>query len=254
MKKIWLVVIGIVLLLGVLTLASCKEEGTPSNGNLKVDLNSQQTGIWVNGEGKISVIPDVAILTLGIESQETSVAVARANASEAMDKVIQALKAQDIKDKDIQTQYFNISQVSNWDNNKEVITGYRVTNTVTVKVRAVEKAGDVIDAVVAAGGDLTRVNGITFTVDEPADYYVQARELAITHATAKAKQMADKAGFKIGKITYITENSNSYGISYRNYYAMEDSAMAIPAPTIVTPVSVGSLEITATVQIAYEID
>ena len=253
MKKTWLSIVGlVVVVMGVVGLVGCSSGSTAP---VNVAANSQQSGLWVNGEGKISVAPDVAILTLGIESQETAIAVAQAKASEAMDKVIQALKAQGIADKDIQTQYFNISQVTNWNNNKEEITGYRVTNTVTVKERNVEKAGEVIDAVVAAGGDLTRINGITFTVDEPAPYYVQARELAITHATTKAQQMADKAGFKLGKITYVTENSNSYGINYRNYYAMNDSAMAVPAPVIIqTPVSIGQLEITATVQIAYVIN
>jgi uncharacterized protein len=246
MKKIWLIVIGlVVVVMGLMGLASCGTE------TAAVSPNGQQTGLWVNGEGKIEVTPDVAILTLGIEAQETSVAVAQEKAAEAMAKVIQALKDQGIEDKDIQTQYFSINQITNWTDNKEQITGYRVTNTVTVKVRAVAKAGDAIDAVVAAGGDLARVNGITFTVDEPANYYVDARALAIEHATNKAKQMADKAGFKLGKITYITENSGSYGINYRNYVGMNDSAMGAPAAS--TPVSIGSLEITATVNIAYEI-
>jgi len=246
MKKIWLVTIGlVVVVMGLMGLASCGSE------TATITSNNQQTGLWINGEGKVEVTPDVAILTLGIEAQETSVTVAQAKASEAMDKVMQALKAQGIEEKDIQTQYFSINQVTNWLDNKEQITGYRVTNTVTVKVRAIAKAGDVIDAVVAAGGDLSRVNGITFTVDEPASYYVQARELAITHATDKAKQMADKAGFKLGKITYITENSGNYGINYRNYISLEDAAMGTSA--VPTPVSIGSLEITATVNIAYEI-
>jgi uncharacterized protein YggE len=170
-----------------------------------------------------------------------------------MDKVLQALKAQGIAEKDIQTQYFNISQVTNWDNNKETVTGYRVTNTVTVKVREVTKAGDVIDAVVVAGGDMTRVNSIDFTVEEPAPYYVQARALAMTHATAKAQELASKTGIKLGKVTYITESSNNYGPIYRNYM-MSDSAMAVPTITVATPVSIGQLEITATVQIAYAID
>ena len=246
MKKIGLVIIGlVVVVVGLMGLAGCGSESST------ITSNNQQTGLWVNGEGKITVVPDIAILTTGIEAQELSVSAAMEKASAAMDKVIQALKAQGIEDKDIQTQYFSIYQVKNWMDNKEEVTGYRVTNTVTVKIRAITKAGEVIDAVVAAGGDLTRINGITFTIDEPANYYVQARELAITHATNKAKQMADKAGIKLGKITYITENSGNYGITYRNYIGMADSAIGTPAAS--TPVSVGSLEITATVNIAYEI-
>ncbi len=251
MKKIWLAIAGVVVMVAVLLMAGCGSEGTASNGDVNVNLNSQQQGVWVNGEGKVTVAPDVAIITLGIESQEISVADAQAKASEAMDKVIQALKVQGIEDKDIQTQYFSIYQVTNWNNNKEEVTGYRVTNTVTVKVRAVEKAGTVIDAVVAAGGDMTRVSGINFTVEEPAEYYVQARDLAMDHAAAKAQELAKKMGITLGKVTYITENSSNYGITYRNY--MLSDAMAIPAATVTAPVSIGELEITATVQVNYEI-
>jgi uncharacterized protein YggE len=252
-KKIWLAIAVLAaVVLGLVGFTGCNSDGASISGSI---INNQQTGLWVNGEGKINVVPDVAVLMLGIESQETSVADAQAKASDGMDKVIAALKAQGIEDKDIQTQYFNISEVRRWEEPKmsEVVSGYRVTNTVTVKVRKVDTAGEVIDAVVAAGGDLTRINSINFTVDEPADYYVQARDLAITHAKTKAKQMADKAGFKLGKITYVNESSGNYNFTYRNYYSMEDAAMGIPAPTIVTPVSVGSLELTANVQVAYEI-
>jgi uncharacterized protein YggE len=57
-----------------------------------------------------------------------------------------------------------------------------VSNSVTVKIRDVAKAGSIIDAVIIAAGDNTRINGITFTVDEPEQYYAQARELAVTDA------------------------------------------------------------------------
>jgi uncharacterized protein len=247
MKKIWLGIIGLVVLaVSLVGFTSC------STGTAAVSSSAgSQTGLWVNGEGKITVTPDVAIITLGIEAQDDSVAVAQDQAAVAMDKVIKALKDMGIADKDIQTQYFSIYQVTNWLDNKEQVTGYRVTNSVTVKVRDVTKAGEVIDAVVSAGGDLTRISGINFTVDEPANYYAQARELAITHATEKAKAMADKAGIKLGKITYMTENSSNY-ITYRNY-ALEDSAKGAISPSVSTPVSAGSLEITATVSISYEL-
>jgi uncharacterized protein YggE len=251
-KKIWLAVIGVVVLIvGVVGLVGCNSEGTVTLGN----LSNQQTGIWTSGEGKVYATPDVAILTLGIESQEASVVEARDKAVVAMEAVTAALKAQGIADEDIQTQYFNIYQVTRWDSNKEteVVTGYRVTHTVTVKVREIEKAGDVIDAVVAAGGDLTRINNINLTIEDPQPYYEQAREKAFDYANAKAQQLAEKAGVKLGKVTYITESSGSSGIIYRNYAVYED-AVAVPAPTVATNISTGELEITATVNVAYEID
>ena len=254
MKRIWLVVIGVVLLIGVVGLVGCSSGTTPSNGNVNVNLNSQQQGIWVSGEGKVTAVPDVAILTLGIEAQEIDVATAQAEASEAMDKVIQALKDQGIANEDIQTLYFNITEVTRWDSFKETteVTGYRVTNTVNAKVWEVEKAGEVIDAVVTAGGNLIRINSINFTVDDPSPYYEQARKLAITYAKAKADQLASGTGVNLGAVTYMTESSYSYGPILRNYAGMED-VVAIPAPTITAPISVGQLDITATVTIAYAI-
>jgi hypothetical protein len=254
MKKLWLVAVGIALVLAVAGLVGCSSDGTNlGNDNVGVSLNTQQTGIWVNGEGKVYATPDVAVLTLGIESQETSVAEAQAEANAAMDKVMAALKDAGIADEDIQTQYFSIQQETKWDDQTQqsVVTGYQVTNTVTVKVREVTKAGDVIDAVVAAGGDLTRVNNISFTVDDPTSYYAQAREKAFDDAAAKAAQIAKLAGVTLGKVTYISESSY---MPTRIYYS-SDKGLAIPAPTVATAsVSPGQLEITSNVQITYKID
>lgn len=249
MKKIWLAIAGAVAVIGLLLMAGC---GGVSPSDVNVNLNNQSQGIWVNGEGKVTVTPDIAIINLGIESQEATVAEAQAKAAEAMDNLIQALKDQGVDEKDIQTQYFNISKVTRWDNDKmtEVVIGYRVTNTVTVKIRDVEKAGTIIDAVVAAGGDLTRINGITFTVDDPTSYYNEARKAAIANAKAKAQQMAAESGAKLGKITYITEN-NYFQPVYRSF---DSYSAAVPETAVKTAISEGQLEITTTVQIAYAID
>jgi uncharacterized protein YggE len=247
-KKIWLMVAGAVLIL-VVGLVGCSSGNTPSNGNINVALNNQQEGIWVTGEGKVTAVPDVAIISLGIQSQETTVEAAQAEAATAMDDVMKALENAGIDRKDIQTQYFNIQKVTRWDNDKqqEIVIGFQVTNTVTAKVRDVTKAGSVIDAVAAAGGDLTRINSIGFTVDDPTQYQEQARVKAVNDAAARAQKLADTAGVKLGDPTYITENSYIPGPIYR------DVVMAAPAPTPTTPISPGEMEITVNVQIAYAI-
>lgn len=251
MKKTWLVVIGVVLILGVVGLAGCAG-GVNGTLELKGNLNSQQEGIWVNGEGKVTAVPDVAVLSLGIESQEATVEAARANAAEAMDSVTKALKDQGVQDKDIQTQYFNIQKVTRWDNDKQeqIDIGYRVSNIVTAKIRKVENAGTVIDAVAAAGGDLTRINSIGFTIDDPKPYQEQARELAVADAAAKAEKLADNAGVKLGKATYVSESSYVPGPIYRAETAAAPAGA--PAP-VETPISAGEMEITTNVQIAYSI-
>jgi uncharacterized protein YggE len=255
MNRKWMVTIGavVVLLVAVVGLAGCNTEGALSGGTLEIkgNLNGQQEGIWVNGEGKVTAVPDVAILSVGVEAQAASVADAQSQASEAMDKVTAALKNGGVATKDIQTQYFNIQKVTRWDNDKqqEIVIGYRVTNMVTAKIRDVDKTGAVIDAVAAAGGDLTRIDSIGFTVDNPAPFQEQARQKAVADAAARAKQLADAAGVKLGKPIYITESSYFPSPIYR------DVAMkAEGTPSVETPVSPGELEITTSVQIAYDID
>ena len=259
MKKIWLGIAGAVLVVVLVGLVGCSE-GTglalgAENSVSSVSVSSQQQGIWVSAEGKVYVTPDMAILTLGIEAQETTVALARDNAAAAMESVIAAIKAQGIADKDIQTQYFNIQQVTNWDYDKQTenVTGYRVTNTVTVKVHGdLDRTADIIDSVVTAGGDLTRISGIAFTVEEPRPYYEQAREQAIEYAADKAQQLADGTGVNLGNVTYISESSGSYYPYITRNFAGAEDAMAVPAPAG-TSISVGELEITATVSIGYAI-
>ena len=122
-------------------------------------------------------MPDVATLRLGIESQETSVAVAQSRAAEAMDRVMTALTDNGVAEKDIHTQYFNIQRVTRWDDDKqqEIVIGYRVTNIVTAKIREIDKAGIIIDNIATAGGDLTRIDNISFSVDDPSAFCKEAR-------------------------------------------------------------------------------
>lgn len=255
MKKTWLVVIGMALVLAVVGISGCGSEVaklSTDKGELKLSLNSQQEGIWVNGEGKAVAVPDVAILRLGIEAQESTVAEAQAQANEAMGKVMTALTDEGVAEKDIQTQYFNIRKVTKWDNEKqqETVLGYRVTNMVTAKIREIEKTGTIIDAVAVAGGDLTRVDSIGFNVDDPTDYYKEARQKAVANAEAKAKQLAEVAGVTLGKPTYISESSYMPGPIYRQ----DMVEMAAGAPAAEAPISPGEMEITTNVQLAYEID
>src|SRR4030042_1915662 len=98
MKKVWLAAVSLVVLLAVLGLSGCVA------GGADVNLNSQQEGIWVNGSGKVTAVPDLATLSLGIEAQATTVAEAQAQAVEAMDRVMKALTDGGVAKKDIQTQ------------------------------------------------------------------------------------------------------------------------------------------------------
>jgi len=246
MKKKWLPVIGLALVLTLVGLCGC------STGVSEVKVSSQQEGLWVSGTGKVTVVPDVATMRVGIDAQAATVAEAQSQAAEAMDQVMTTLKDNGVASKDIQTQYFNIQRVTRWDQTKqeEVLVGYQVTNTVTAKIREIDKTGTIIDAVAKAGGDLTRIDGISFSVDDPSAYYGEARQQAMADAKAKAEQLAKLGGVSLGKPVYISESAQTPPIIYRNV-AMEAAPVPAPAPT--TPISPGELEISLDVQVVYAI-
>ena len=127
----------------------------------------QQGGIWVSGEGKLTLEPDLVMLNVGVESLEDTVSEANAAASKSMADVMAALKARDIEDKDIQTSYFNIYPQYDYRADTPTLTGYNVRNTVSVKIRDLDNVGALIDEVVTAGGDSIRIDGISFTVGRP---------------------------------------------------------------------------------------
>ena len=223
------------------------------NGEQPAIIWSQQNiGLWVSGEGKATAVPDVAILQLGVETQQESLLEAQREAADAMDRIIKVLKSNGIADKDIQTQRYNIYPVRKWDEkrNREELIGYRVSNIVIAKIRKIDQAGEVIDAIAEAADDATRIEGINFTVDDPTSYYEEARKKAVNDAMETAQQIAQEAGIKLGKPIYITEGT-IYTPSVRDtVYKLE----AAPSAQAVTPIVAGELEYRMTVQIVYEID
>ena len=258
MNKKWLsaIALGLILVLALPLVNGCSSPASAQEGAANIQISQQPQGIWVSGTGEVSVSPDIAILRLGVVSQQATVAEALEKASAAMTDVLQTLTDNGIEKKDIQTGSFNISQRTRWDdyNQMDKITGYYVSNMVTVNIRETDRVGEIIDAAVQAGGDLIRVDGINFSVENPAQYYEEAREKAIAAAKAKADELARLTGVKLGSPTYIVENAqyaSTYGRDYANF------SYAVPAPMIAesatSPISPGETKLTLSVQVAYSI-
>jgi uncharacterized protein YggE len=208
------------------------------------------------------VQPDLAIVTLGVEARATTVAEARAKAAQAMTDIMDALKKQGVADKDVQTRFFNIQPQYVWKekvgpmgerSGEQVLVGYIVTNQVVVKLRNLEKVGDTVDAVAEAGGDLTRIQGISFTVEDPTPHQTQARELALKDAMAKAKQMAEVTGVTLGKPIFISESGGGVPVVRDFAAAVKLTAGAAPAPMPATPIGTGELDIQTWVQIVFSL-
>jgi uncharacterized protein YggE len=249
-KKSLLLIMSLIVALTVVGLVGCTTEGTDVDELKGLNINTQQGGIWVTGMGEVSAVPDIVNLRVGIEAQETSVAQAQAEATDAMDEVMAALLASGLADKDIQTQYFSIQRVTRWDSDtqQEVVVGYRVTNMVTAKIRDVDETGNIIDAVAEAGGDFIRIDSINFSIDDPSGYYDEVREEAVADAEEKAERLAELAGVTLGKPTYISE-SGLAAPTIQRYFGFEEAVSVAKE----TPISLGELEISLTVQIAYAI-
>jgi uncharacterized protein YggE len=253
---------GIAYYSGTRAAASATPAGPSSSSSTAAQLayNSDSMGVWVSGEGKVTTVPDLAVVNLGVEAEAATVEEAMDEAAVAMNRVIDSLHSNGVADADIKTQWFNIypvrewvdlrSPISSWagDDDYEVLVGYRVSNMVTVKIRNIDAAGDIIDDVARAGGDLTRLNGVSFTVDDPSAYEDEARELAIADAKAKAQQLARSAGVGLGKPFYISESGGYYPTYWD--YGMELKGGDVYAST---PISPGETEITLTVQMAFAI-
>ena len=222
------------------------------------DEGSGQAGIWVNGIGSKDVDADVAVLSIGVESRETSVAAARAAAATAMNDVLDALKVLGVAEDDIVTTSLNIYPNQVWievkddagTHNEPRIVGYVVNNEVRVTVRDIEMADEAIDKAAEVGGDLIRINNVSFTVGDPAAHADDIRRRAVEDAKAKAKTYAEAFGVKLGPLAFLQELSGSGGViqdSFGLEVAMARSAAAS------TPIESGNVSLSTTIQVGFSI-
>ena len=198
-RRATVTVIAAIALLGVLA-AACTGETTVHTG-------TAGEGISVTGVGRVAVEPDVAIVSLGVEVQATTVSRARSEAAEAMQDVRDSLADNGVEDTDIQTRFFNIFPQFDFERRTPEIIGFTVSNQVEIKVRDIDSVSDVLDDAITAGGDAIRVNGIRFEVDEPEQFFEEARRLAVEDARERAEQLADLAGVSLGEAMSISESS-----------------------------------------------
>jgi uncharacterized protein YggE len=178
---------------------------------LAQDIRPREPVINVLGEGQASVAPDMAVLTLSVVRNGKTAEAALSASSAAMKDVLSAIKSDGIADRDIQTSNFSIyPQYRHPDPKGGVIEppqviGYEVSNTLTLKVRDLQKLGGLIDRSVKLG--VNQGGQIAFTNDKPDDVMTEARKKAVAEALAKARTLTDAAGVKLGRILEISENS-----------------------------------------------
>lgn len=210
---------------------------------------AERDTISISGEGKVTGIPDIATIEVGLTTEKKDVASAQKENTLKMNRLISNLKNLGVEDKDIQTSYYNIYPQYDWPDGKQVLRGYQVNQSVSVKIRNLDKIGDILAA--AGEGGANQVSGLSFNIDDPEKLRQEARIKALENAKEKADALAKVAGVKLGKIVSFSEYS---AVPTPMYKSMEALGMGggtgdMPAPSV----EKGSMDIVVNVTVSYEI-
>jgi len=214
------------------------------------DAGAQQrvagSRVVVTGEGSISVAPDVVQIRSGVSTRGKTVREAAETNSKTMAAILTALTESGIPQKDVRTAQLSIQPVyaAQEPGKEQKLVGYSVANHVSAKIKHVEKLGDVLDRLSAAGA--TEVWNVEFLVSDPAKVLDQAREAAIADARRKAEVYARAAGVPLGRVVSIEEESGASS-------PMPMRALAQPAPGAHVPIAPGENTLRAVVSVAFEI-
>jgi len=191
--------------------------------------------ISIQGRGEVVAAPDTAGVTAGVTTQGATAREALDANTKAMASLIATLKTAGIEAKDIQTSDFSVNpqyvypdKDANGVTPPPSITGYIVQNGVSVKIRKLANLGDILDKIVTAGSNT--INGVSFSVDDPAKLLDEARKAAFADAAGKAKTYADAAGVGLGTIISISEGSDVSPPQPVMFRAMAAKADAAPVP------------------------
>ena len=209
-------------------------------------------GIHANGSGVAIGEPDIAVLNVGVQAIEDTVTEARNEAALAIGRLLTTLGEVGVADDDIETLRFNVQPRYEYEDNVQTLTGYQVTNSLSVTIRNLDNVGTIIDGAVVAGGDAARIDSIRFEVEDGTALEDQARRLAIADAIAKADLYAELTGVSRGTLMSISESSFSpFPQTARVSFAMAADAFESSAPT---QVIAGEFEVRIDVQATFGIE
>ncbi len=236
-------ILAIALSLGT-SMTACAQPQTAAGYEIPAD----GTLLSVSASADAKRVPDVATISTGVVTQATDAnAAMRANATQ-MDKVMAAIRAAGIAERDIQTSGINLNPNYKYvENAPPTIVGYQASNTVNVKVRDLSKLGKVLDTFVEVGAN--QINGPSFEVDTPDEAYDEARIAAIKKAQARAKTYADALGLKVRRIVSISEGGASFPRPMPYMRAMAaDAGMAKE-----TSVAPGESTLSVNIEVVFEL-
>jgi uncharacterized protein YggE len=206
--------------------------------------------VTTSGQAEISMAPDQAWVTVGIEARASKSPEAQRLAAEVMNRIRMQLTALGIPDAAIRTVSFNLN--ADWDhsNNKRTLRGYVVTNLVQVRVDDITKVGDVLDRSIASGGNA--IHGVRWDIKDRVKVERDALRMAVEDAKQRAEVMVAAAGARLGVVSAINEQRYDYQPK------MDMAMMRGPAPPAAampeTPISPGEIEVRSTVTVSFRIE
>jgi uncharacterized protein YggE len=207
------------------------------------------TRLDVQATGEVTRVPDLAIISAGVQTlQPTATGAIEENATR-MERVRAALKRAGIADRDIQTSTISLNPEYRYaENQPPRLTGYRATNTVNVKFRDLKRTGAILDALVAEGAN--QINGPNLTIDKPESAYDEARVKAIAKGQARAELYARALGKRVVRVLSVSETGGFQvppPMPYMREMAAQDAGAA---KTAIDP---GTQELSATVTMSFEL-
>ncbi|GGK07283.1 SIMPL domain-containing protein [Luteimonas terricola] len=228
------------LALGSLAMSAAAQ--TPAS----TQVASDGTLLSVSARGEASRAPDIATASAGVVTQAADANAAMRENAAQMTRVMTAIRAAGVAERDIQTTGINIHpSYRHVENEEPRISGYNASNTVSLKVRDIAKLGEVLDALVASGAN--NVSGPSFGIDQPDAVYDEARRKALDQARARADMYAEALGLQVRRIVSISEGGGMQ--QPRPMFAMR--AMAMDSES--TPVAAGENTLEANLEVVFEL-
>ncbi len=227
------------VLLAALTISTVNKMKNPA---------PMQNMITVNGFGKTSVAPNLAVITFGVRSEKATTEEAQANNTEVTNKLMVAVKGLGIEAKDLKTQNYSLYENTTWNptTGKQESLGWIVYQNLEIKVRDNAKVSEVL--ALAGKYGVTDVNGPNFQLDDTSAYKSDARTAAIADAKTQADQLAKQLGVHLGEVTGYSEweNTTPYPM-----YAYADSSMGEKGGGGAPEIAPGETEVGLNVSITY---
>ncbi|WP_066097248.1 SIMPL domain-containing protein [Xanthomonas massiliensis] len=209
-------------------------------------LAADATQLNVSVQAEVSRVPDVAGLSAGVVTQAADGNAAMRQNAEQMSRVMAALRAAGIAERDVQTSGVRLAPQYRYAQGKApAITGYQATNTVRVKVRDIAGLGKVLDALAANGAN--QINGPSFDIDDPAPLYDQARQDAVRQAQRRAELYAKALGLRVRRVVSIAESGGARPMPVMMM------ARAAAAPEADTPVAPGETTLSVNLDVTFEL-